>query len=107
MAALAAARDHLSRFVAILKQIGAISGQRVGIRNAVICIDGAAVVRALDEDGNARSLTPWQHCEGLGVDELFRLNATNPGSFDIRYFGPIDASFVRGRVISLMTEELQ
>jgi len=43
----------------------------------------------------------------LGVDELFLLNATNLGSFDSRYFGPIDASFVRGRALLLVTVALQ
>ncbi|TMG80297.1 MAG: hypothetical protein E6H78_18795, partial [Betaproteobacteria bacterium] len=47
MAALAAARDYLPRSVPILKQIAAINGQRVCIRNPLICIDGAAVARAL------------------------------------------------------------
>ncbi len=73
----------MPRWVPILRQITAISGQRVCIRNPVICIDGAAVAGAPDKDGTPPPLTPWQHCEGLSADELFLLNATNPGSFDI------------------------
>jgi conjugative transfer signal peptidase TraF len=106
-AAFAATRGYLPRSVPILKQIAAVNGQRVCIRDAVVYVDGAAVTRTLDRDGRGRPLTAWRHCQVLGVDELFLLNSKNPGSFDSRYFGPIDASFVRGRAIPLLTMELQ
>lgn len=104
---LAAKRGYLARSVPILKRVAALNGQRVCIRNAIVYVDGAAVARTRDVDGKGRPLTPWQHCEVLGVDELFLLNVTNPGSFDSRYFGPLDASFVRGRAIPLMTADQQ
>jgi conjugative transfer signal peptidase TraF len=106
-AAFAATRGYLPRSVPILKQIAAIGGQRVCIRNGVVYVDGAALARTLDRDGKNRSLTAWRRCQMLGADELFLLNVTNPGSFDSRYFGPLDTSFVRGRAIPLMTEEVQ
>jgi conjugative transfer signal peptidase TraF len=104
-AAFAAARGYLPRSVLILKQIAAVSGQPVCIRNAVVYIDGAAVARTLDADSDERPLTAWEHCRLLLKDELFLLNFANVGSFDSRYFGPIDASFVRGRAIPLSTTE--
>ena len=106
-AALAAARDYLPRSVPILKQIAALGGQRVCIRNAVVYVDGAAITRALDVDSKGRPLTAGVHCRALFDDELFLLNLTNPRSFDSRYFGPIDASFVRGRAIPLSTTDMQ
>ena len=106
-AAFAATRGYLPRSVPILKQIGAVNGQRVCIRDGVVYVSGAAMARVLDHDGKGRPLTAWRHCQELGVGELFLLNTTNPGSFDSRYFGPIDASFVRGRATPLMTKTLQ
>ena len=106
-AAFAAVRGYLPRSVPILKQIAALNGQHVCIRDGVVYVGGTAMARTLDHDGKGRPLTAWRHCQVLGIDEVFLLNTTNPGSFDSRYFGPIDASFVRGRAIPLMTEELQ
>jgi conjugative transfer signal peptidase TraF len=106
-AALAAVRDYLPRSVPILKQIAAVAGQRVCVRNGVVYIDGAPLARTLEADDKNRPLTTWTHCRPLLKDELFLLNPANPASFDSRYFGPIDASFVRGRAIPLWTSDLQ
>jgi conjugative transfer signal peptidase TraF len=106
-AALAAARDYLPRSVPILKQIAAVAGQRVCIRDAVVYVDGAPLARTLDRDSKGRPLTPWRHCEQLDAGDLFLLNTANPASFDSRYFGPIDVSFVRGHAVPLMTQELR
>jgi len=106
-AALAAVRDYLPRSVPILKQIAAVAGQHVCVRNGVVYIDGAPVARTLEADRKDRPLTTWTHCRPLLKDELFLLNPANPASFDSRYFGPIDASFVRGRAILLWASDLQ
>ena len=106
-ASLAATRDYLPRSVPILKQIAAVSGQRVCVRNSVVYIDGAAVAHTLETDGKKRPLTAWTDCRLLFNDELFLLNPGNPASFDSRYFGPIDASFVRGQAFPLWTSDLQ
>ena len=106
-AELAAARDYLPRSVPILKQIAAVAGQRICVRDAVVYVDGAPLARTLDRDGKGRPLTPWRHCEQLDARDLFLLNPANPASFDSRYFGPIDLSFVRGHAVPLMTEDLR
>jgi conjugative transfer signal peptidase TraF len=102
-AALAALRGYLPRSVPILKQIAAVAGQHVCIRDTVVYIDGNAVAQTLDSDAKARPLTAWARCRRLINDELFLLNPHNKASFDSRYFGPLDASFVRGRAIPLAT----
>jgi conjugative transfer signal peptidase TraF len=104
-ATLAATRGYLPRSVPILKQIAAVAGQCVCVRDAVVYIDGNAVARTLDSDAKERPLTAWAHCRQLISDELFLLNPYNEASFDSRYFGPLDASFVRGRAIPLATSE--
>jgi conjugative transfer signal peptidase TraF len=104
-AMLAATRGYLPRSVPILKQIAAVAGQRVCIRDAVVYIDDNAAARTLDTDSKHHPLTAWAHCRHLIGDELFLLNARNPASFDSRYFGPVDESFVRGRAIPLATTD--
>jgi conjugative transfer signal peptidase TraF len=104
-ATLAATRGYLPRSVPILKQIAAVDGQRVCIRDTVVYIDDTAVARTLDTDSKHHPLTAWAHCRHLIGAELFLLNARNPASFDSRYFGPLDESFVRGRAIPLATSD--
>lgn len=96
-AALAAERGYLPRSVPVLKQIAAIAGQGVCVRDGVVNIDGSAVARALDLDGQRRELHAWNGCRVLQSQEVFVLNLRSPASFDSRYFGPLDVSFVRGR----------
>jgi type IV secretory pathway protease TraF len=81
-AALAATRGYLPRSVAILKQIAAVAGQRVCIRDAVVYIDGNVVARTLDTDAKERPLIARTHCRHLISDELFLLNPRNRASFD-------------------------
>jgi hypothetical protein len=45
----------------------------------------------------------WQQCRRLHDGELFLLSATNPASFDSRYFGPIAVSAVIGSAQPLWT----
>jgi conjugative transfer signal peptidase TraF len=101
-AKLAAARGYLPQSVPVLKQIAARAGQRVCIENGVVYVDRDAVARTLSVDGQRRPLSPWRHCRRLLDGELFLLNPANPASFDSRYFGPIDVTFVRGRARLLL-----
>ena len=103
IAVFAAKRDYLPRHVPVLKRIAATAGQRVCVRDGTVLIDGAAVATTLTLDGKRRSLSSWSHCRRLEIGELFLLNARAPSSFDSRYFGPIDVSFVRGRANLLWT----
>ena len=99
VAQLAAARGYLPPSVPVLKQIAAREGQVVCVRNGVVRIDGKTVASTLQRDGFGRPLRAWSGCRPLVDGELFLLNAGNSASFDSRYFGPVDASFVRGRAI--------
>jgi type IV secretory pathway protease TraF len=75
-ATLAATRGYLPRSVPILKQIAAVAGQHVCIRDTVVYIDGNAVARTLDSDAKERPLTAWARCRHLIGGELFRLTRT-------------------------------
>ena len=106
-AIFASTRDYLPRSVPILKQIAATAGQHVCVRDGVVYVDGIGVARTLGVDGRQRPLTAWPGCRRLVKDELFLLNPHHEASFDSRYFGPVDASFVRGRAVPLWTAERQ
>ena len=102
-AALAAQRGYLPERIPLLKRIGAIAPQRVCIAQRTVCVDDVPVALAREADGLGRGLPLWSHCRALRADELFLLSATNPASFDSRYFGPIDAAAVLGRAQPMWT----
>jgi conjugative transfer signal peptidase TraF len=96
-AELAAGRGYLPRSVPVLKQIVALAHQWICVKDGRVHVDETMVTPVLPEDGNRRPLKPWDGCRRLLPGEVFLLNVTNPASFDSRYFGPIDMSFVLGR----------
>ena len=102
-AALAAQRGYLPEHVPLLKRIGAMSPQQVCIEKHIVRIDGMPVASVHAIDGRGRLLSAWQQCRGLHDGELFLLSATNPASFDSRYFGPVAVSAVIGSAQPLWT----
>ena len=102
-AALAALRGYLPEHIPLLKRIGAMSPQQVCIEKHIVRIDGVAVAGVHRVDGRGRPLSAWQQCRPLRDGELFLLSATNPASFDSRYFGPIAVSVVIGSAQPLWT----
>ena len=102
-AVFAAKRGYLPLAVPILKRVAAVHGQHVCVRESAVYVEGVAIAPVLKVDGSNRPLPPWLHCRPLLQDEVFLLNAGLPGSFDSRYFGPIDVSFIRGRAVRLAT----
>jgi len=106
-AKLADARHYLPRSLPVLKLIAAMVGQQVCVRGGTVYIDQTAVARALQSDGRDRALDAWNHCRRLQRDEVFLLNPGHPASFDSRYFGPIDVTFVRGRAVPIWTTSRQ
>ncbi len=103
VAALAAQRGYLPERIPLLKRIGAMAPQRVCIAQRTVHVDDVPVALAREADGLGRSLPLWSHCRALRAGELFLLSATNPASFDSRYFGPIDTAAVLGRAQPMWT----
>ena len=95
-AALAAQRGYLPLHVPLLKRVGAFPPQRVCITGQVVRIDGHTVTTTLSADRMGRPLHGWPQCRPLQAGEVFLLSATNPASFDSRYFGPVRAADVIG-----------
>jgi conjugative transfer signal peptidase TraF len=102
-AALAATRGYLPEHIPLLKRIGAMAPQSVCISNHIVRIDGVADAIIRTVDGRGRPLSAWPHCRRLRNGELFLLSATNPASFDSRYFGPVAVTAVIGRAQPLWT----
>ena len=102
-AALAAQRGYLPEHIPLLKRVGAMSPQQVCIEKHIVRIDGMPVAGVHATDGRGRPLSAWQQCRRLHDGELFLLSATNPASFDSRYFGPIAVSAVIGSAQPLWT----
>jgi conjugative transfer signal peptidase TraF len=105
-AALAAQRGYLPTRVQLLKRVGAVAPQHVCIVDALIWIDGVPVAAVLAADRLGRTLPSWPQCLRLRPGELFLLSATNPASFDSRYFGPVSASAVIGIARPVWLESL-
>jgi conjugative transfer signal peptidase TraF len=101
--ALAAQRGYLPEHIPLLKRIGAMSPQQVCVEKHIVRIDGLPVAGVHTTDGRGRPLLAWQQCRRLHDGELFLLSATNPASFDSRYFGPIAVSTVIGSAQPLWT----
>ena len=102
-AELAAQRRYLPEHIPLLKRVGAMSPQQVCIEKHIVRIDGVAEAVARTVDGRGRPLSAWQQCRRLHDGELFLLSATNPASFDSRYFGPVAVSAVIGSAQPLWT----
>lgn len=104
-AALAAQRGYLPARVPLLKRVGAVAPQHVCIVGNVLRIDGAPAAELLRADRWGRPLPSWSQCRQLADGELFLLSATNPASFDSRYFGPVRATAVIGLAQPLRPEQ--
>ncbi|RSE92877.1 S26 family signal peptidase [Achromobacter aegrifaciens] len=95
-AMLAAQRGYLPTRVPLLKRVGAVAPQHVCIVAGQVRSDGVPVAAALPAARLGRPLPSLQLCRRLQPGELFLLSATNPASFDSRYFGPVSAFAVIG-----------
>lgn len=104
VARLAAERGYLPSGVPLVKRIAAASGETVCAVGSVIFIDGKPVAERLATDALGRPLPVWQGCRILDIGEVFPLMASSSDSFDGRYFGPVTASRVPGRLVLLWTD---
>ena len=105
VAALAAQRGYLPAHILLLKRVGAVVPQHVCIVDGQVRIDGVPVAAVLPADRLDRPLPSWLQCRLLVESEVFLLSATNPASFDSRYFGPIRASTVIGTAQPIHLEQ--
>jgi len=94
---LFAERRYLPVGVPLVKQIAAVSPQRVCRFGVRVTIDRRAGAQALTRDRMGRALPVWSGCRRLQRDEFLLLNAA-AASLDGRYFGPSSGGDIVGRL---------
>jgi conjugative transfer signal peptidase TraF len=98
---LAAERHYVPLNVPLVKRIAALPGATVCAAGSAVSIDGRHVADRLSVDRQGRPLPAWTGCRVLAADEIFLLMEDVPDSFDGRYFGPVPAGAVIGRLSAL------
>ena len=91
--------------VLMLKRILALPGQTVCRNGLTIAVDGIDVGDARERDGRGRPLPSWRGCRVIAEGDIFVMNWQSEDSLDGRYFGPLPASAVIGRVVPVWTHE--
>lgn len=97
LARLMAERRYVEANALLIKPVAAGGGAHLCRIDADVTIDGRLVAFALPRDRLGRPLPRWQGCRTLGADQLALIAPALPGSFDSRYFGPVDRARVIGR----------
>jgi conjugative transfer signal peptidase TraF len=94
----ASTRGYLPLQTPLLKPVRAIQGSIVCRFGRYVFIDGNLVAKAKYLDTKHRILPVWKGCRALKSDEIFVLGV-HRGSFDSRYFGPINRTQVLGTAV--------
>ena len=105
LAAFLDLNGYLPIGIPMLKRVLALPGQTVCRNGLTIAIDGIDVGRAHERDGRGRPLPAWHGCLTIAEGDVFVMNWQSEDSLDGRYFGPLPASAVIGRVVPVWTHE--
>jgi conjugative transfer signal peptidase TraF len=100
MRELASQRGYLPASVPLVKRIAGTRGDKVCASGRWLRINGNNAAMRLRTDGRGRRLPWWSGCRRLRGGEALLLN-DGAQSFDGRYFGPVDAKAVLGRLVFL------
>jgi conjugative transfer signal peptidase TraF len=88
----------------LLKPVGGLPGDRVGVRDSFVVVNSQPVPGALvlAQDSLGRPLTPFSTVDlEVPADSLFLLSTHSPRSWDSRYYGPLPLASVRARAVLL------
>ena len=105
LAAFLDLNGYLPIGIPMLKRVLARPGQTVCRNGLTIAVDGIDVGRAHERDGRGRPLPAWHGCLTIAEGDVFVMNWQSEDSLDGRYFGPLPASAVIGRVVPVWTHE--
>jgi conjugative transfer signal peptidase TraF len=103
IARIADERRYLPKSIPLLKQVGAVAGDRVCERQGVVRVNDVVMAQSLVRDGAGRPLSAWNECRALRDHELFLIGLSDAASFDGRYYGPVTVESVIGVAIPLWT----
>jgi len=93
----AARRHYIPVGVPLVKQVAAVPGDQICALGGEIFRNGIPLAARRARDGAGRPMPAWQGCVRLGPDRYFLLMATQPASFDGRYFGVTDGRDILGK----------
>lgn len=105
LAAFLDLNGYLPIGVPMVKRVLALPGQTVCRNGLTIAVDGIDVGDARERDGRGRPLPSWKGCRVIAEGDVFVMNWQSEHSLDGRYFGPLPASAVIGRVVPVWTHE--
>ena len=97
---LAATRGYLPSGVPLVKRIAATEGSRVCALQARIIVNGRTLAHRRKRDAAGRAMPWWNGCRRLQPGQLLLVNRA-AGSFDSRYFGPVERAAILGKAVLL------
>lgn len=103
IADFASRRNYLPAHVPLIKRIVGTAGDTICAHDDTVLLNGAFLLKRLGSDSRGRSLPHWSGCKRLDRSEIFLAMMGVDDSFDGRYFGPISASNIIGRLRPLWT----
>lgn len=95
-------RGYLALTALLIKPVATTNGDIVCRYGSLVAIDGRPSASARTVDDAGRPLPKWSGCHRLDAGRILIMSAQH-GSFDGRYFGPVDARHVLGTAIALWT----
>jgi conjugative transfer signal peptidase TraF len=95
---LAETRGYLRAGALLIKPIAAGAGDTVCRDGLVVTINGRVAARASTADPAGRLLPSWSGCFRLAPTDIFVVSH-EPGSFDSRYFGPVERRHIVGMAV--------
>lgn len=98
---MALERHYLPQNVPLLKQVFALAGDNVCLRNGQVAVNKIVVAEVQKTDSLGRPLPQNLMCRTLRSGEVFVLNPERSDSFDSRYFGHLRTDHVIGRAVPL------
>jgi conjugative transfer signal peptidase TraF len=101
---IASERGYLPSNVPLVKRIAAARGDIVCAAGNTISINHRIVAHRLSSDRLGRPLPSWTGCRPLDGSQVFLLMEGVADSFDSRYFGPIPATAIIGKLVQIWTE---
>jgi conjugative transfer signal peptidase TraF len=100
--ALPVARGYLPAAALLIKRVAGQLDDVVCRHGSIVTINRQIVAYARTADAAGRPLPRWSGCNRLNGAQAFVLSA-EPGSFDSRYFGPVDRRYVLGTALPIWT----
>ena len=96
--ALVQARRWLPKNGYLMKPIAALSGDFVCTDSARLTINHEDYGAIREQDSEGRPLPHVDYCQATATGSVYLANRGQANSFDSRYFGPIAATAIIGRV---------